>query len=153
MEQTFLMPDADNILLSRIVRIYGKIGTQTAIDYLLGKIENQNRTIVRQTLLALREAKFQATPGNINRILNDIVRLINMMSWNFAAYASINKSNRFSLLREAFESEIADNYNTLYHLLSLAYNPTSIGNIKNMLIEGNDTDISFAIELVGSDCE
>ena len=27
MEQVFLLPDADNILLSRIVRIYGKIGT------------------------------------------------------------------------------------------------------------------------------
>jgi AAA family ATP:ADP antiporter len=148
MEQAFLMPDADNILLSRIVRIYGKIGTQAAIEHLLGKIENQNRTIVRQTLLALREAKFQATPGNINRILNDIVRLINMMSWNFAAYSSINNSSRFSLLREALESEIADNYSTLYHLLSLAYNPTSIGNIKNMLLEGSDTDISFAIELL-----
>jgi ATP:ADP antiporter, AAA family len=148
MEQAFLLPDADNILLSRIVRIYGKIGTQAAIEFLLGKIENQNRTIVRQTLLALREAKFQATPGNINRILNDIVRLINTMSWNFAAYSSINRSSRFSLLQEALESEIADNYNTLYHLLSLAYNPTSIGNIKNMLLEGNDTDISFAIELL-----
>ena len=33
-------------------------------------------------------------------------------------------------------------------MLSLAYNPTSIGNIKNMLLEGSDTDISFAIELL-----
>jgi len=33
-------------------------------------------------------------------------------------------------------------------MLALAYNPTSIGNIKNMLLEGNDTDISFAIELL-----
>jgi ATP:ADP antiporter, AAA family len=148
MEQAFLLPDADNTLLSRIVRIYGKIGSPAAIDHLLGKIENQNRTVVRQTLLALREAKFQATPANINRILNDIVRLINMMSWNFAAYTSINKLSRFSLLQEALESEIADNYNTLYHLLSLAYNPTSIGNIKNLLMEGSDTDISFAVELL-----
>jgi ATP:ADP antiporter, AAA family len=148
MEQAFLLPDSDNILLSRIVRIYGKIGTPAAIDCLLGKVENQNRTIARQALLALREAKFQATPGNINRILNDIVRLINIMSWNFAAFASIQKYRRFHLLQEAFQSEIHDNYNTLYHLLSLAYNPTSIGNIKNMLVDGNDTDISFAIELL-----
>ncbi len=148
MEQVFLLPDSDNILLSRIVRIYGKIGTPSAIECLLGKVENQNRTIARQALLALREAKFQATPGNINRILNDIVRLINIMSWNFAAYASIQKYKRFHLLHEAFHSEINDNYNTLYHLLSLAYNPTSIGNIKNMLVEGNDTDISFAVELL-----
>jgi hypothetical protein len=148
MEQVFLLPDSDNILLSRIVRIYGKIGTPSAIEYLLGKVENQNRTIARQALLALREAKFQATPGNINRILNNIVRLINIMSWNFAAFASIHKYTRFHLLHEAFHSEINDNYNTLYHLLSLAYNPTSIGNIKNMLVEGNDTDISFAVELL-----
>jgi hypothetical protein len=148
MEQMFLLPDADNILLSRIVRIYGKIGSVAAIECLLGKIENQNQTIARQALLALRESKFQATPDNINRILNDIVRLINIMSWNFAAYASIHKSTHFQLLKDALYSEIEDNYNTLYHFLALAYNPTSIGNIKNMLQEGNDTDISFAIEIL-----
>lgn len=148
MEQVFLLPDADNILLSRIVRIYGKIGSPSAIDCLLGKVENQNRTVSRQALLALREAKFQATAGNINRILNDIVRLINIMSWNFAAYASLYKGTRFQLLTDALSAEIEDNYTTLYHLLALAYNPASIGNIKNMLQEGSDTDISFAIELL-----
>jgi hypothetical protein len=80
------LPDADNFA-SRIVRIYGKIGNQAAIDLLLGKIENQNCTIVRQALLALREAKFRQL-GNIN-VYNDIVRLINMMSRNFAAYSSL----------------------------------------------------------------
>jgi ATP:ADP antiporter, AAA family len=148
MEQVFLLPDSDDILLSRIVRIYGKIGSSAAIDCLLGKIENQSRSIARQALLALREAKFQATSGNINRILNDIVRLINNMSWNFAAFASVGKSQQFQLLGEALRSEIEDNYSQLYHLLALAYNPTSIGNIKNMLQEGSDSDISFAIELL-----
>ncbi len=148
MEEIFLIPEVENTLLLRIVRIYGKIGSQAAIDSLLAKIENQNRTIARQALLALREAKFQATPGNINRILNDIVRLINMMSWNFAAYASIRDHKEFELLEEALNAEIADNYETLYHLLALAYNPTSISNIKFMLNEGSDTDISFAIELL-----
>ena len=148
LEQMFLLPDADDILLSRIVRIYGKIGSPAAIDYLLGKIENQNRAIARQALLALREAKFQATPGNINRILNDIVRLINNMSWNFAAYAGIYKSSHFRMLSDALYAEIGDNYTALYHFLALAYNPTSIGNIKNLLQEGNDSDISFAIELL-----
>lgn len=148
MEEMFLLPETDNILLSRIVRIYGKIGTPAAIDLLLSKIENQNRTISRQALLALREAKFQATPGNINRILNDIVRLINTMSWNFAAYSGIMHNNRVNLLKDAMRTEIQENYTALYLLLSLAYNPTSIGNIKNMLVEGSDTDISFAIELL-----
>ncbi|MBN1789687.1 MAG: hypothetical protein JW830_04260 [Bacteroidales bacterium] len=148
LEQMFLLPDADDLLLSRIVRIYGKIGTPAAMDCLLGKIENQNRAVGRQALLALRESKFQSTPGNINRVLNDIVRLITVMSWNFAAYASIYKSPSFHLLSDTLRAEINDNYTTLYHLLALAYNPTSIGNIKNLLQEGSDSDISFAIELL-----
>jgi hypothetical protein len=148
LEQEFLQPDADNVLLSRIVRIYGKIGSPAAIECLLGKIENQYRTIARQSILALREAKFQATPANINRILNDIVRLITIMSWNFAAYASVQNASSFTPLKNTLQQEINDNYFMLYHLLALAYNPTSIGNIKNMLTEGNDTDISFAIELL-----
>ncbi|MFO7370288.1 MAG: hypothetical protein R6X09_08475 [Bacteroidales bacterium] len=148
MEEIFLQPEADNILLSRVVRIYGKIASPASIDYLLAKVENQNRLISRQALLALREAKFQATPGNINRILNDIVRLISVMSWNFAVFGIIRKYSQFTLLTDALSKEIKDNYNMLYHLLALAYNPTSIGNIKNMLLEGSDTDISFGIELL-----
>jgi hypothetical protein len=148
MEECFLLPEVENKLLLRIVRIYGKIGSQAAIESLLAKIENQNRSVSRQALLALREAKFQSSPGNINRILNDIVRLINIMSWNFGYYASIKDQHEFSLLRDALMAEIHDNYETLFHLLSLAYNPTSVGNIKIMLSEGSDADISFAIELL-----
>jgi hypothetical protein len=99
-------------------------------------------------VLAMREAKFQSTPANINRILNDIVRLINIMSWNFAAFSSIKNNEPLRMLKEALIAEIRDNYDTLYNLLALAYNSTSIGNIRNMLMEGSDTDISFAIELL-----
>lgn len=148
MEECFLLPEVEDSLLLRIVRIYGKIGTQTAIDALLAKIENQSRAISRQAMLALKEAKFQSSPANINRILNDIVRLINVMSWNFGAFASIKNKSHFELLQEALGGELNDNYETLYNLLSLAYNSTSIGNIRQMLSEGNDTDISFAIELL-----
>ncbi|MBP1668116.1 MAG: hypothetical protein H6Q21_482 [Bacteroidetes bacterium] len=148
LEQVFLQPEADNTLLSRIIRIYGKIGTPKAIDLLLNKIENQNRYLTRQAILSLREAKFQATPTNINRILNSIIRLITIMAWNFSVYQVLDKSKKFTLLHEAFDSEIKDNYNTLYQLLTLAYNSASINNIRGLLGEGDDTDISFAIEML-----
>jgi hypothetical protein len=148
LEQVFLQPEADNTLLSRIIRIYGKIGTPKAIDLLLTKIENQNRYLTRQAILSLREAKFQATPANINRILNSIIRLITIMAWNFSVYQVLDKSRKFTLLHEAFDSEIRDTYNTLYHLLTLAYNSASINNIRSLLEEGDDTDISYAIEML-----
>jgi hypothetical protein len=148
LEQVFLQPEADNTLLSRIIRIYGKIGSPKAIDLLLTKIENQNRYLTRQAVLSLREAKFQATPANINRILNSIIRLITVMSWNFSVYQLLLKSRKSSLLLDAFDSEVQDNYHTLYHLLTLAYNSVSINNIRSLLTEGDDTDISYAIEML-----
>ena len=127
----------------------GRLARQAAIEHLLGKMENQNRTIVRQALLALREAKFQATPGNINRILNDIVRLINMMSWNFAAYCQYSEITRVSVCSRKLLNLKSPIITTLSIICShWPIIPTSIGNIKNMLMEGNDTDISFAIELL-----
>jgi hypothetical protein len=148
LEQVFLQPEADNTLLSRIIRIYGKIGTPKAIDLLLNKIENQNRYLTRQAILSLREAKFQATPGNINRILNSIIRLITVLAWNFSVYQVLDKSRKFAIMQDAFDSEIRDNYNTLYNLLTLAYNSASINNIRSLLGEGDDTDISYAIEML-----
>jgi hypothetical protein len=148
LEQVFLQPEADNTLLSRIIRIYGKIGTPKAIDLLLNKIENQNRYLTRQAILSLREAKFQATPANINRILNSIIRLITVVAWNFSVYLVLDKSKKFTLLQDAFDSEIRNNYNTLYNLLSLAYNSASINNIRSLLEDGDDTDISYAIEML-----
>ncbi|HJX71335.1 MAG TPA: hypothetical protein VJ346_05265 [Bacteroidales bacterium] len=148
LDQLFLSPDSDNRLLSRIVKIFGKIGSQKAIESLLNKVEKQNKFIARQAIVALREARFQATLRNINQILNAIIRTINVMSWNLSMLRMIPHGNEYALLRKAMESEMEDNYNLLYHLLSLAYNSNSISNIRKLIEEGGDTDISFAIELL-----
>jgi AAA family ATP:ADP antiporter len=148
LDQIFLSPDSDNRLLSRIVKIFGKIGSQKAIESLLNKVEKQNKFIARQAIVALREARFQASLRNINQILNAIIRTTNIMSWNLSILHMIPYKNEYALLRKAMESEMEDNYNLLYHLLSLAYNSNSISNIRKLLEEGGDTDISFAIELL-----
>jgi len=56
--------------------------------------------------------------------------------------------DEYALLRRAMESEMEDNYNLLYNLLSLAYNSNSISNIRKFIEDGGDTDISYAIELL-----
>jgi AAA family ATP:ADP antiporter len=148
LEQVFLLPDADNTLLSRIVKIYGKIGSPVAHEMLINKLESQNRIIARQAIIALRESGFQATPNNINRILNATVRILNIMSWNLSALQSIGISNKESLIEKALNAELADNYRVLFHLLSLAYNSTAIANIRNLIMNGNDRDISYGIEML-----
>lgn len=148
LDQLFLSPDSDNRLLSRIVKIFGKIGSQKAIESLLSKVEKQNKFIARQAIVALREARFQATLRNINHILNAIIRTTSIMSWNLSMLRIIPRKNEYALLRRAIESEMEDNYHLIYHLLSLAYNSNSISNIRRLIEDGGDTDISYAIELL-----
>ncbi len=148
LEQVFLSSDAGNLLLSRIVKIYGKIGSPGAIELLLNKIESQNRIIARQAIISLRESGFQATPNNINRILNAIVRILNIMTWNMSAAANLGYSSSYPLLRNSLDAELFDNYKVLFHLLSLAYNSTAIANIRNLIYKGTDNEISYAIEML-----
>ncbi len=148
LEQVFYLPDADNILLSRIIKIYGKIGGAKAMELLLGKIENQNRVISKYAIAALREIKYQAGSSSINKILNSVVRLINTMTWNFAALYYIGRSGRYEPVRRALKAEIEDNYHMLFDLLSLAYNARTIAIIQDYIINGDNTDISYAIEML-----
>jgi hypothetical protein len=148
LDQLFLSPDADPRLLSRIVKIYGKIASQKAIESLLNRVEKQNKFIARQAIVALREARYQATLNNINHILNAIIRTINIMTWNLSMLRIIPHKKEYTLLRRAMESEMEDNYHLIYHLLSLAYNSNSVSNIWKLIEEGGDTDISYAIELL-----
>ena len=148
LERAFVTPGNDDIFLSRIVRIYGKIGGIKAVELLLAKIENQNKTIANQAILSLKESKFQASAGNINRILNLIVKHIGIIAWNHLIHYSIKKKKKYALLKEAFFEELEENYQMLFDLLGLAYNANSIRKIKDLVVNGNRADISYAIELM-----
>jgi hypothetical protein len=148
LERLFLNPGTDDHILARVVRIYGKIGTSKTVDLLLSKLDNQSRRITLHAIEALREANFQATNLNINKILNVIVRTINTLGWNLLLYTTLPKEKKFHNLRIAFKREIDNNYHLLYELLSLAYNPRTINQIKELLEKGTQADISHAIELL-----
>ena len=148
LERLFLDPGTDDKILARAVRIYGKIGTTKAIELLLGKLENQSRRVTEQTILALREAKFQASTNNVNRILNIIVRLISTLGWNLLVYTSLQKKSAYNELKTAFAKEITLNHNLMFELLGLAYNHHAMQEIRTLVEKGSQEDISHAIELL-----
>lgn len=148
LEQVFQSPDADNLLLSRIVRIYGRIGSNRATDLLLEKIENQTKEISRQSLQALVESKYQAGSLNINRILNALIKEIAIVVWNLSALQSVVRNKKLILLSNALRSEINSNYQTIYQLLSLAYNANTINSIKEKISKGDRIDISYSVEML-----
>lgn len=148
LEKLFFEKDIDNIILARIVKIYGRIASQNAIDLLITKVENQNSFIVRQAILSLREARFQTNKNNIHRILNATVKILGKIGWNYYALQLIKNKRKYALLANSLQKEIEDNYKILYHLLALGYNSTSIASIKGLIENGDDIDVSYAIELL-----
>jgi len=148
LERLFLDPNTDDNLLSRAIRIYGKIGTERAIDLLLNKLENQSKIVTDATIAALHEANFQASSLNVHKILNIIVRTINVLGWNYLIYTSFSYDQKYTNLKTAFAEEIKLNYDLLYDLLSLAYNARTIQEIRELIDWGSGEDISHAIEMI-----
>jgi AAA family ATP:ADP antiporter len=148
LERLFITPNTDDNILSRVVHIYGKIGSAKAIDLLLNKLENQSRRITLATVSALHEANFQANSLNVHRILNIIVRTTHIMGWNYLVLTSLPDREEYFELKNAFRQEIANDQDLLYDLLSLAYNARTIREIREYLENGSSADISHAIEML-----
>jgi ATP:ADP antiporter, AAA family len=148
LERLFLNPGTDDKLLARVVRIYGKIGTEKTTDLLLNKLENQSRRVMMHTIEALRDSKFQASTLNIHRILNIIVRVISNIGWNYLIFTSLPGKKKYQELISAYHKEIEMNYDLLFELLSLAYNPHSIREIRELIVKGSQADISHGLELL-----
>lgn len=148
LERLFLNPGTDDHILARVIKIYGRIGTSKTVDLLLNKLDNQSRRITLHAIESLRESNFQATNLNINKILNVIVRTISTMGWNMLIYTTLPNEKKYYNLRIAFKREIDKNYHLLFELLSLAYNPRTINQIRELIEKGSQADISHAIELL-----
>lgn len=69
-------------------------------------------------------------------------------AWNLAAKQSIIEFKLDKILFEALEEEISDNYDMIYGLLSIAYDPQSIYHIRKNIESGTSEGIGFAIELL-----
>lgn len=52
------------------------------------------------------------------------------------------------MVAEAYRQEIDKNYDLIFKLLSLIYNPQIIASIKHMLLDGSHSQVNHAIELV-----
>ena len=148
LERLFINPNTDDGILSRVIRIYGKIGTEKAVDLLLNKLENQSRRITEDTITALHEANFQANSVTVHRILNILVRTLHVIGWDYLIYTSLPGKEKYAALKMAYDEEIQLNNDLLFDLLALAYNSRTIHEIKELLEHGSSADISHAIELL-----
>jgi hypothetical protein len=150
LERESLLPGIDDITLTRIIKLYGRIGTKSTVDLLLSKLGEIDSQVLMQSVQALVDNRFQAGQEDKMKILSHIVRVIGFIANNLSICYALRKSNKYLLLKNAYQREIRSNYLQLFKLLSLIYNPNIINSLEKLFLYGNREEISHGIELADS---
>ncbi|MCK4700814.1 MAG: hypothetical protein KAT38_10780, partial [Bacteroidales bacterium] len=134
--------------LIRIIRIYGLIGNEEAIKYILSKLTHHNHYVMVEAVQSLRLCDYQAGESDISMFQQVIEKVIIVTAWNIAAIISVDENVVGTDLSTALEEELLANNNLLFDLLSLLYEPQSVYHIRENLDLGTSESVSFALELL-----
>lgn len=148
LEQVFHKTSRNIILLQKIIHIYGQIGGEKAVDLLWNKIEYPDATVENEVLIALGNCQFQAMAEKttiVHRLLETEIR---KAAWNQAALLELEEVIYNNHLVKALEEEMSHNFDRIFMLLSLIYNPESIRLVKKNIESGTSEGKVYALELL-----
>ena len=134
-------------VMLKIVQIMTRIGGDEAFQLMWKKIDFHDRKIVKQILQALRFYHFQANEQQFPVIRDLLDAEIGKAIWNMAAISELPSDENNKNLIEALEEEIASNFDHMYMLLCLLYDPKQVILIKHNIETGTADGIGLGIEL------
>ncbi len=133
--------------LIQVTKILGNVRGKKAIETLLHNLEGMNREIVHESLVALKKSGYKNDHEN-QQIQQSIKDTIGSIAWIYTAQVSMGSTGKLPDLKEALEDELKENYDKLFLLLSLSYDPGSIEQVRENLESGTAEGIGYAIELL-----
>ena len=147
LEAAFYKTNQLATIQEKIVQIYGRIQGADVIELLWNKIDFPDKKIVNNVLLCLSSCGFRPEGDRIIRIKQQIEAEIGNSAWNIAALSEIPQTPDALLLKNALEEEIAFNFENIYMLLALIYDPKAIKLVKDNIESGTVEGLVYAIEL------
>lgn len=148
LEAAFHKSGQDEEVMRRITEIYGRIGTERAIELLWAKINFPDAEIVEQVLYAFSYNNIRI-PTERTALINHIIEIeIGDAAWDMAALLEISNQKHTFYLRKSLEDEIGYNFEGIFTLLSLIYDPQSVELVKQNLESDSADAHVFAIELL-----
>ncbi|TAG56709.1 MAG: hypothetical protein EAZ27_04405 [Cytophagales bacterium] len=147
LESAFYKTGQTEQIQEKIIQIYGRIGGEKVIDILWNKIDLPNKKIVNNVLLCLTNCGFKPEGEQIARIKRSIESDIGNSAWIVAALTEIPESEYSEPLKIALEEEIDFNFENIYMLLALIYDPQAIKLVKENIESGNE-GVVYAVELL-----
>ena len=148
LETAFHKSGQSDMVMIKIVQVIGRIGGNNAMELLWKKIEYPDRRIVKQILLSLRYYNYQAREREITLITTLLENEIGKAIWNMAAIQELPNIKHFVFLRNALKEEVNDNFEMIYILLSILYDPQSVQLVRENVDIGTPDGAAYAIELL-----
>ncbi|MBC8109856.1 MAG: hypothetical protein H7Y04_02215, partial [Verrucomicrobia bacterium] len=131
-----------------IIQIFGKIGTTKATDMLWRKIDFPDKNIIEQTLVALSYCNFVAKGVKARVVTHLLEAEIGHTSWNQAALEEVAPLPINEPLQVALREELSYNFDRIFRLLSLIYDPQSIGLVRENVESDTSEGKVYAVELM-----
>ncbi len=137
----------------RAIQAFGRVGGKRAIEMLWKKIDYPDRQIIQQLLLSLSYLGFEAFDYQASRLQLVIEALVSDIAWNIKVLSYIPEdTTEDKEIRNAIEEENKANYDGIFMILAMIYDPQNVLLVKENL-EANTTDsVTFAIEMLDVFC-
>lgn len=133
-------------VLSKVTEIYGRIGTPEAQSYLLRYLSHPDRDIQLSAIRSLYYCHYQANDTqSITQIKEKIKETVENILWIFISISDIEAEKNTLKLIQALDLERERNFDVLFQLLSLIYQPATIDLIRTNVIGEN---IIYALEII-----
>lgn len=133
-----------------IIRIFGFIGGQEAINMLVRKFDFPDDKIRKEVLYSLNRCGWRAEGAMTAFVRSFIEREIENAIWNLAAIEELPSVIYCVPLRKALQEEVTNNYEELFLMLALLYDAKSVALVKENLELGTTESVGYAIELADS---
>ena len=144
----FYLVSSGNINTSRIIlTLLGKMPTQESKAFLFSRLWSNSRMLKEVAVKCLVECEFKPNDDDKDRLHQLISETVGIMTWNLSAKTCLIRTNDTFLL-EILNKEI-DRWRTfLFNLLSVTYDPGSIGKIKENLERDTVESVNYALEMI-----
>ena len=148
LESAFHLTGQDEKVQLRIIQIYGRIASEEAVEQLTKKLNYTNQNIVAAAIDALSRCGITITGERSIQFRREIEEVCQLLVWNMSAYSDLVYFKASELLLTAMKSEIKANYDALFKLLALLYDPKSVSLVKENINSGDPDKTEFASELL-----
>ncbi len=148
LENAFYMTGQSQMIQLRIVQIYGRLGSEKAVALLLNKLSDANQNISHLALDMLSRCGRKMSEENAGLINAELRTVCENLVWNLAIFITLEKYGLDIFLKEALEAEIEGNYEEIFSLMALLYEPASISLVRTSLLHGEAERAEFAQELL-----